>query len=235
MRRLRAAANPDAASGARAFFKKEDEIVLLGVKAPALRALAREIHGQVKQRWDMKAALRFCEALVTRREHEAKMLGVLLLGRYEREFPRSLFATARQWVAAGHFANWAAIDALCPQILTPLLRRYPALLAPLRRWTASRNPWLRRAAVVTLVPLARRGEQLAAAYTFVEGLLGDREDLMHKACGWLLREAGKTDPDRLERFLLRHAARVPRTTVRYAIERYPPHTRRRLLVDTRGP
>ena len=57
---------------------------------------------------------------------------------------------------------------------------------------------------------------------------------MHTAAGWLLREAGKTDLRRLERFLRRYGPSIPRTTVRYAIERFPPRERHRLLVDTAG-
>ena len=68
----------------------------------------------------------------------------------------------------------------------------------------------------------------------VLALAGDGEDLMHKACGWLLREAGKTDPARLEAFLRRHGPALPRTTVRYAIERFDPQRRARLLAETRG-
>jgi 3-methyladenine DNA glycosylase AlkD len=64
--------------------------------------------------------------------------------------------------------------------------------------------------------------------------LGDPEDLMHKASGWLLREAGKTDAERLEKFLLTHGPAIPRTTVRYSIERFPEGKRKELLVATRG-
>ena len=63
---------------------------------------------------------------------------------------------------------------------------------------------------------------------------GDREDLAHKAVGWLLREAGRTDRARLERYLLAHGPAIPRTSLRYAIEHFPPRERRRLLEATRG-
>jgi 3-methyladenine DNA glycosylase AlkD len=76
--------------------------------------------------------------------------------------------------------------------------------------------------------------QLDRAYMIVEDLLDDVHDLMHKACGWLLRETGKADARRLEQFLLIHGPRIPRTTVRYAIERFPQRKRKSLLVKTRG-
>jgi len=83
-------------------------------------------------------------------------------------------------------------------------------------------------------PLARHGKALDEAYRVAAALREDREDLIHKATGWLLREAGKTDPARLERFLLAQGPRLPRTALRYAIERFPAARRRRLLVQTSG-
>ena len=230
---LRALQDPAKAARGRTFFKKEDPPTLFGVTAPAIRALAKEIHDHVKQSWDVNEATEFCEILAQRRHLEAKAVGFLVLWRYQRRFTKSLFPRTRRWIERGWYPNWAAIDGLCPTITTPLIQRYPDLLPRLKNWTRSRSQWLRRASVVTLVPLARRGEHLDDAYGVVAALLEDPEDLMHKACGWLLREAGKTDGRRLEQFLLSHGPAIPRTTVRYAIERFPEARRRRLLVRTR--
>ena len=87
---------------------------------------------------------------------------------------------------------------------------------------------------MTFVPLARKGQELDHAYAVVDDMLADKNDLIHKACGWLLREAGRTDMKRLERFLSRNGPRIPRTTVRYAIERFPEPKRKSLLSQTRG-
>jgi 3-methyladenine DNA glycosylase AlkD len=138
-----------------------------------------------------------------------------------------------QWIREGRFHNWAEIDALAPGVVTPLIERFPDLVPRVMGWTSSRNQWMRRAAVVSLVLPARRGEKLDVAYRVVRGLLDDREDLMHKACGWLLREAGKTDMARLERFLLQYGSSMPRTSVRYAIERFPERKRKQLLMETK--
>jgi 3-methyladenine DNA glycosylase AlkD len=119
-------------------------------------------------------------------------------------------------------------------VLSPLLKQDPKGTETLRRWIQSECMWVRRAALVTLVPLTRRGEHLDLSYELAEAALGEQADLMHKAVGWLLREAGKTNPERLERFLLRHHGAIPRTSVRYAIERFPEAERKRLLQQTRG-
>ena len=85
--------------------------------------------------------------------------------------------------------------------------------------------WVRRASVVGLIPRARRGESLDLVYDIAGRLHGDQEDLIQKAVGWTLREAGKTDLPRLERYLRANGAAIPRTTLRYAIERFPSRRR----------
>ncbi len=232
--RLRSLADPCRAEQGRSFFKQDDEITLLGVKTPQVRALARELCQQVAPAWRVADAVAFSDLMVRNRHHESKGLGLLVLGRYRSAYTKPLLERARKWVVGRHLCNWAAIDTLAPEVLTPLVVRYPELVERVLRWSRARNAWLRRAAVVTFVPLARRGERLDEAYALVRGLFADPEDLMHKACGWLLREAGKTDMPRLERFLLRHGPAIPRTTVRYAIERFPEWRRKQLLEQTRG-
>ena len=82
--------------------------------------------------------------------------------------------------------------------------------------------------------LARHGAHIDAAYRVATALHDDEEDLIHKATGWLLREAGQTDRRRLETYLLRHGPRLPRTALRYAIERFPAERRRAILLRTRS-
>jgi 3-methyladenine DNA glycosylase AlkD len=114
------------------------------------------------------------------------------------------------------------------------LDRFPDLFSTMVEWTKSPHVWVRRAAAVSLVKFARRGKHLDIAYRIARRLLADKEDLIHKAVGWLLREAGRTDSDRLVGFLCQHGPKIPRTTLRYAIERFPNQQRKRLLVITKG-
>src|SRR4029077_15815972 len=135
--------------------------------------------------------------------------------------------------AGNHSANWATTDAICGVLIGPLLVRYPTLAPRMRTWARDGNMWVRRASIVGLIPLARRGESLDLVYDVARRLHGDREDLIQKAVGWTLREAGKTDMRRLERYLRANGPAIPRTTLRYAIERFPERKRRALLEATR--
>src|SRR5262249_33611925 len=130
-------------------------------------------------------------------------------------------------------ANWATTDALCGAVIGPFLVDRPELAVRMRAWSRDRNMWVRRASAVALIPSSRRGIALDLAYEVARSLRADREDLIQKAVGWMLREAGKTDPDRLERYLIANGPRIPRTSLRYAIERFPEAKRRSLLKRTR--
>jgi 3-methyladenine DNA glycosylase AlkD len=228
------AGNAATAASSRSFFKPGDRVSFHGITTPRLREIERRLFQQVKEQWHVKEAVVFCRLCLASRFNESKTLGILTLSRFHREFERGLFSEVERWLSGDLCDNWSAVDALAPWVITPLLRRHPGLMPRLARWTRSRNLWVRRASVVCLVPMARRGEHLELAYGTAETLAGDREDLIHKAVGWLLREAGKTDPRRLEAFLLTCRPRMPRTTMRYAIERMPRDQRLRLMAATRA-
>lgn len=231
---LRNEADPRIAEQSLTYFKDCDRVDFLGIKTPKVREIEGRIYQAVKSAWSLSDALRFADMMIRDKHLEVKGVGILLLSRYARSYDESLLTTIRGWLADGHCSNWATTDALSTIVLTALLRRYPHLLESLKTWTASESLWVRRASAVSLTPLARRGEHLGIAYSIAEALLDDSEDLMHKAVGWLLRECGKTDAGRLESFLISQGRRTPRTALRYAIERFPPALRKRILEETRS-
>ena len=229
--RLKAMGDPVKAAGARRYFK--GTIASYGVAAPGIRALAAELFGLVKEAWTVDDAIRFADLVFSAPELETKAVGALVLARFKKTLPRSLFAKIRGWLAADRLDNWASVDVFCPEIVGALLVRYPALVAEIRRWPSHPNRWVKRASAVSFLKLAKRPEFRAALYANARALLPEKDDLVQKANGWLLREAGKGDAAELEAFLLEHGPRIPRTTLRYAIERFPEARRRTILLRTR--
>lgn len=215
------------------YFKDYDSVAFLGIRSPQVREIERQVFQAVKTAWAIQDAICFADSMIRSKYLEAKGVGILLLSRYAASYDESLLPKVRGWLADGHCSNWATTDSLSSTVLTSLLRRYPHFLTVLKTWTDSESLWVRRASAVSLILLARRGEHLDTAYSIADALLDDREDLMHKAVGWLLRECGKTDAERLEAFLIARGRRVPRTALRYAIERFPPARRKRILEETR--
>ena len=232
-RLLAAEADPAVARQSLTYFKPHEQVRFFGVRTPRVREILADAHHRVRGAWTLRDAVTFCELCVKRRELEIRGVGTALLGKFANVYESCLLHRVQRWLSAGYLDNWASVDSMAGSVVSPLLERFPALVPELMGWRASHSLWCRRMCVVAQVPFARRGRYLDEAYGVVAALLADREDLMHKAMGWLLREAGKTAPARLERFLLEHGAAVPRTTLRYAIERFPAARRSELLEATR--
>ena len=132
-----------------------------------------------------------------------------------------------------HVNNWDLVDCSAPQIVGGHLLGKPR--DPLYKLVASSNLWERRIALVATQHLIGAG-QTADTYALSALVLDDPEDLIHKASGWMLREAGKrVSTDDLLTFLDQHAPAMPRTMLRYAIERLPPETRKHYMTVKRLP
>ncbi|MQA31115.1 MAG: hypothetical protein GEU82_14995 [Luteitalea sp.] len=232
-RQLEALGRPHGALDARRYFRAADDLEFYNVGMPTVRRLARQIAQEHRGSWSVGEAMAFAERLVCDPHLEAKLLGIEVLACYRRAFTRRMLTSWKGWLSANHASNWATTDAMCGALIGPLLLSEPSLANRMPAWARHRNMWVRRAAAVSLVPLVRKGYQLSVGYTVARLLHGDTEDLIQKAVGWMLREAGKTDIARLEQYLRTHGPGIPRTTLRYAIERFPPPARRHLLSATR--
>jgi len=229
---LNACADPERAGGARRYFKEQVEF--LGATTPQMREIESEIWGRIQGKWKLEDAVAYAEAMLKGKFHEIRGLGLLVLLRFRKDFPPSFRAKVREWLSADRLDNWALVDLFCPDALGPLLEKDPGFVKEIKTWTADPNRWVKRASAVSFIKLARRGKHLDPIYDVAARLFAVDDDLIHKAAGWLLREAGKADRSRLRAFLLKHGPAVPRTTLRYAIERFPEAERKDLLVKTKG-
>jgi 3-methyladenine DNA glycosylase AlkD len=193
--------------------------VFLGVTTPLLRGLAREF---------MLLPLNDVRRLMQSRVHDEQSLGVAILRRrFEKGSEAEQETVFRFYVRHRRLVcSWDAVDDSAPNIVGPyLLERNKKLLYQLAR---SPRLWDRRIAMVSTLYFIRRGH-ISDTLKLAEVLLDDEEDLIHKATGWMLREVGKQDLPALKRFLKTHRATMPRTMLRYAIEKFPDGERRRYL------
>ena len=230
-RTLSAKADPARAHGAERYFK--ETVKCYGVAAPEIHALASALFGRIRDGWTAKDAIALCDILFADPQLEAKATAALILSRFKDTFPRELFAKAKGWLASNRLANWASVDVFCTDSLGAFLESRPAFVEKIKAWAHHPNRWVKRASLVSFIKLARKAEFLPAVYEISASVFDVDDDLIHKANGWLLREAGKADAARLERFLLARGPSMPRTTVRYAIERFPEARRKALLIETK--
>jgi 3-methyladenine DNA glycosylase AlkD len=229
---LRRMARPAGSFDATRYFRGDHGLAFYNVGTARVRRLARDLYTANKAHWTVDDAMRVADVLMRDPHLEAKSVGLELVARFRTSFTPALLPRWKRWLAANLSANWATTDTICGLLIGPLLADRPALAPRLRAWAGDRNMWVRRASAVGLIPSIRRGAALDLAYEIAARLHADREDLIQKAVGWMLREAGKADMTRLERYLIRNGARIPRTTLRYAIERFAEPRRRAILATT---
>ncbi len=228
---LRAQGSPARAQAAARFFKTGpgqygEGDVFLGVSVPATRVIARA-HSDL--------SLAELRTLLRSPVHEERMLAlVVLVTQYARgdeaaRAERFVFYLAN----LERVNNWDLVDtSAAPIVGAQVLTTRDRRLLP--RLARSKVMWERRVAMVATFAFIRAGDA-ATALAIAELLLDDPHDLMHKAVGWMLREVGKrVDEDALRGFLERHAAAMPRTALRYAIERFSPAERKRWLGVVEG-
>jgi len=190
-----------------------------GIRVPPLRALAREY-----------ASLPLPEILKLLKSplHEDRLLALFLLnGAFARgdEVERRKIHTL--YLAHTHLINnWDLVDASAEHLVGAWLHERSR--RPLRTLARSANLWERRIAIIATFHFIRRND-FDATLEIARMLVDDQEDLIHKAVGWMLREVGKRDARLLERFLEAHAAHMPRTMLRYSIERMTPGKRGRYM------
>ncbi len=221
---LRALADPARAAGARLFFKtgpgeygEGDQF--LGVTVPAQRKVARRHCG---------LPLAEVAVLLASAVHEDRFAALeILVMQYERGDAATRALVFRFYLQhTDHINNWDLVDTSARYIVGEHLRDRSR--ARIYRLARSKRLWERRIAMVATHAWIASGDT-ADAYAVADLLLDDRHDLIRKAVGWMLREAGVHDRAALLRFLRTHYARVARTTLRYAIEHLPAAQRRRIL------
>jgi 3-methyladenine DNA glycosylase AlkD len=214
---------------AQRYFRGGADLRFYNVGAVAVRDMARAIYREHVDTWTVADAMTLADELIEDPYLDTKGVAVELVRRFHRQFTPGLLPRWKRWLAHNHSGNWATTDAICGYLVGPLVLEHPSLAPRVATWSRDPNMWVRRASAVGLIPLARKGRALDAVYGVARRLHGDREDLIQKAVGWLLREAGKTDPVRLECYLKANIRLIPRSTFRYAIERFSGADRRRLL------
>jgi 3-methyladenine DNA glycosylase AlkD len=219
--RLRALGSPEDAAFLARFFKTGpgqygEGDVFIGVRVPVIRKVAKEFKG---------LPLMEVERLLHSSIHEERLAAlVILVMQAAKADAKTRKAIYDLYLANTEFINnWDLVDLSAPQIVGACLADKSR--KPLYRLARSSWLWDRRISILATFHFIRLGD-VVDTLKIAEMLLGDREDLMHKAVGWMLREVGKRDVAALEQFLGRHCRAMPRTMLRYAIERFPERKRR---------
>ena len=185
--------------------------IFVGISMPALREIAQTFV-------DVKESE--LKKLITSKFHEYRMCGFLILtyrykqaNRLERKRIYKMYTNNLKYVN-----NWDIVDVTTPNIIGEYIKENKAERKKIELLSRSRNLWKRRVSVLSCFPLVRVGE-FTMFLRIAKTLLSDKEDLIHKAVGWILREVYKRDKRVVKSFIDKNYKNIPRTTLRYAIEK----------------
>lgn len=213
---LTAAADPAFKERQQSYSK--ESILSLGVRTSTVRAIAKDFFPRVK-RMPIDTFLTECEVLLIAGTLEHRAIAFAWAYRRRRELQRAHYKVLESWLQ-NFVSNWAACDQLCTEVFGAFMIQYPEYATRVLSWTHSENRWVRRAASVVLIPNLR---QEATFYTVLmevaTALLTETDDLVQKGCGWALKEVMELRQDDTYRWVLDHKGQMPRTTLRYAIEK----------------
>ena len=197
----------------------KEEIKTYGLKAANVRKIAQTYFAEVKN-LPKEELFTLCESLWQSGYLEESGIACEWIRRIHPQLKPKDWAIFDRWVDA-YITNWARCDTFCGDTVGAFLEMYPQDVRKLRIWAKSKNLWKRRAAAVSLVKPAKRGLFHDDVFAIAEILLLDSEDMVQKGYGWLLKEASNFDEQAVFQFVMKHKAVMPRTALRYAIEKMP--------------
>jgi 3-methyladenine DNA glycosylase AlkD len=226
-KRLKKLSNPAHAAVSQRFFKTGpgeygEGDIFIGIRVPVLRKLVRECT-------DLPVSE--IEILLQSPIHEERLLAIFLFVRIFKKGDVDVKKVIYNlYLRSSEFINnWDLVDSSAEHIVGAYLMDKNK--RPLYRLAKSKDLWERRIAIMATFFFIRRHE-FAETLKITNSLLADRHDLIHKAAGWMLREIGKRDLKTEEAFLKVHYKKMPRTMLRYAIEKFPENKRKRYLKGT---
>ncbi len=204
------------------FFK--EKVTAYGVKMAIVAKIARKYFREV-QPPGKKEILARCEELLKSDYIEEAFIAFEWSYRLRDEYEPGDFTVFERWLRQ-YVNNWAKCDTLCNHTIGAFMERYPQYIENLKNWAKSENRWLRRAAAVTLIVPAKQGKFLADVFEIADILLRDKDDLVQKGYGWMLKQANRMHRKEVYDYVLRNNKFMPRTALRYAIEKMPEDLRR---------
>ncbi|TQD28449.1 DNA alkylation repair protein [Methanolobus vulcani] len=215
----------EARASSNRFFK--EEIKCYGMKTPVARKIAKTYYKQVSGK-SKQEIFSLCEELLSSDYMEEAFIAFEWSYNLRKQYKPDDFSMFERWVG-DYVNNWAKCDTLCNHTIGTFIDMYPQYIDSLKKWTASENRWYRRAAAVTLVLAARRGEFLDDVFEIADMLLTDEDDLVQKGYGWMLKEASKQHQQEVFDYVVANRKVMPRTALRYAIEKMPKELRAKAM------
>jgi len=212
-------------NSSRRYFK--ENIKLYGVSSASVKNITRQFLPAVRKK-NKAEVFHICDELFRSDYCEEAFIASDFAYSFNKLYKPEDFTVFEKWVTS-YINNWAKCDTLCNHTIGSFVEMYPQYIENLKVWTASGNRWVKRAAAVTLILPARKGKFLNDIFDIADKLLTDKDDLVQKGYGWMLKEASRQHQGEVFSYIMKNKHIMPRTALRYAIEKMPPDLRARAI------
>lgn len=199
------------------FFK--EKISFYGVKVPTVNRISKDYFPYEESK-SKAEILGLCENLWQSGYIEESFIACNWSYSIRERYEPDDFRVFERWIDQ-YVNNWASCDTLCNHTVGTFIEMYPEFINWLKDFATSENRWMRRAAAVTLIIPARKGRFLEDIMDIADILLTDSDDLVQKGYGWMLKAASEAHQQAIFGFVMKNKAVMPRTALRYAIEKMP--------------
>ena len=200
------------------FFK--EDIKLYGIKSADVTSIGKKHYKNLEDK-SKSQIFSFCEELWRSGMMEESFIACTWSYNVRKYYEPEDFSTFEKWVK-NYVSNWASCDTLCNHTVGTFIEMYPSFLSGLKKWAKSGNRWVRRASAVSLIVPARKGKFLEDIFEIADILHSDKEDMVQKGYGWMLKVASQAHLEEVFEYVISKKATMPRTSLRYAIEKMPP-------------
>ncbi|HRW96645.1 MAG TPA: DNA alkylation repair protein [Bacteroidales bacterium] len=199
------------------FFR--EEVNIYGLKTADAMRISKEFFMEIKSS-SKHEILNLCEELWLSGYIEESLIACNWAYNLRNQYQPEDFETFERWVK-NYVSNWASCDTLCNHTIGIFIMQYPNFVNQLKDWTNSSNRWVRRASAVSFIIPARKGKFTSDIFTIAEALLMDKDDMVQKGYGWLLKVTSQVHLQLVFDFVMSNKSFMPRTALRYAIEKLP--------------
>lgn len=201
------------------YFKENEAPKVYGVRTAEVNRIGKYGLLQIKN-LPKQQIFELCEELLSTGYLEEAAIACIWAESLHKQYEPADFQVFERWVH-NYVTNWAACDTLCNHTIGTFIMMYPDYIAELKKWATSSNLWVKRASSVTLIIPARKGLFLDDIFQIALILLHDNNDLVQKGYGWMLKAASEAHQKEVFDFVVKQKATMPRTALRYAIEKMP--------------
>jgi 3-methyladenine DNA glycosylase AlkD len=207
------------------FFK--EDVKLYGIKSAVTGRISKDHYKAIPDK-GKSYIFSLCDELWESGNMEESFVACNWSYNVRKQYEPSDFEIFKRWVN-DHVSNWASCDTFCNHTVGSFIEMYPEFLSGLKEWAKSENRWVKRAAAVSLIVPARRGLFINDIFEIAGILHSDSDDMVQKGYGWMLKVSSQLHQKEVFDYVFSKKATMPRTALRYAIEKMPQELKTRAM------